>query len=850
MMWKRYSMKAWGAVLAWVVIALTGTVQGDDNYYEGPGDPSRNIASWHSAPLWTLGRVPTPDDRAVFDYSRLDPSGALGHHGVYLADFWLVDVEHSEVTEAGGVATIASLLVDTGSYSLIFKPNFSGPRWDGGPAQRGGLVVDEINHAAGILSLIGLGDVDGRWGPEWGKASVDAVYITVAGPAGMEGYTPNLKIADAARVFTEVLVIGTFAGTGGILRMESGAALHASVADIALAEGSVGDAFVRDGSHLNPESYLQVGVAGQGTLTIEDAGIVSGCGEVLGSTNTGNGHVSVGGDGSALDVGWLAVGESGQGVLDIGMRGRVISAESVVGWEVNSNGEATLSNEATWENHSGIVIGDSGAGSLTLVTGGVTSSTALIAGHNSSGSGHVVVSGRSSQLNVGWLFLGISGVGILEINERGTAATGETQLGAEAGSHGQAVLCEAAHWTINGSICVGQSGQGDLTISDGATLTTGDALVGDAEAGAGHAAVDGTDSAWSCAEAMTVGKLGQGTLTVSNGGRVTAQSLDIGELGVVDVSQGGMIVLGEADPVPGAVVVGFGGHLAGSGLIIGDAIACGGVIEPGHSPGTLSLEGNLDLDPDSQLVLEFAGPPDSGLFDQILVSGSANLAGSVTFDFNGFTPQPGMTYDFLIALGGQAGAFTQWQVVGLPDGMALRFDPATGQLSTAVEVSRISLFYNHSAWDDRNAAANAADDHAIARQGGAAARRDGDVRQLHELRQGHQRPDDRCGRSARHADGDDFLFRMGNNDKPYGNDLSHPADDWPLAPDPIAIVVRPGAGQDGADRVTLIWADAAVRNCWLQVTMLATDATGLARTDVFYVGNAVGESGIPPPTRW
>ena len=89
----------------------------------------------------------------------------------------------------------------------------------------------------------------------------------------------------------------------------------------------------------------------------------------------------------------------------------------------------------------------------------------------------------------------------------------------------------------------------------------------------------------------------------------------------------------------------------------------------------------------------------------------------------------------------------------------------------------------------------------------------------------------------------DFLFRVGNNDKPYGNDLDNPDDDWPWAPDPIAIAVRPGAGQDGADRVTLIWEDGVIRNCWLQVTVLATDATGLAKNEVFYVGNAVGESG-------
>jgi hypothetical protein len=46
--------------------------------------------------------------------------------------------------------------------------------------------------------------------------------------------------------------------------------------------------------------------------------------------------------------------------------------------------------------------------------------------------------------------------------------------------------------------------------------------------------------------------------------------------------------------------------------------------------------------------------------------------------------------------------------------------------------------------------------------------------------------------------------------------------------------------------VALIWADSAIRNRWLQVTVRATDNTGLAANDVFYVGNAVGESGNAP----
>ena len=96
---------------------------------------------------------------------------------------------------------------------------------------------------------------------------------------------------------------------------------------------------------------------------------------------------------------------------------------------------------------------------------------------------------------------------------------------------------------------------------------------------------------------------------------------------------------------------------------------------------------------------------------------------------------------------------------------------------------------------------------------------------------------------------DDFRFRMGNNNHPAG---------WSAAPSPLIVMrgidevgmtdgERPTSG-DGSDassltRITLIWPDGVIDNTWLQVTVRATAATGLGEDDVFYFGNAVGESG-------
>ena len=69
--------------------------------------------------------------------------------------------------------------------------------------------------------------------------------------------------------------------------------------------------------------------------------------------------------------------------------------------------------------------------------------------------------------------------------------------------------------------------------------------------------------------------------------------------------------------------------------------------------------------------------------------------------------------------------------------------------------------------------------------------------------------------------------------------------DFPLdaAPAPSAVTVRPGAGDNGEDRISIFWADGVIKKQWLRVTLLANNATGLATDDIFYFGNEVGETG-------
>ena len=148
------------------------------------------------------------------------------------------------------------------------------------------------------------------------------------------------------------------------------------------------------------------------------------------------------------------------------------------------------------------------------------------------------------------------------------------------------------------------------------------------------------------------------------------------------------------------------------------------------------------------------------------------------------------------------------------------------------------VFYNQSFFDGNSAAANANDDNAVATnktallpgQTASFANYTSYSRGINGIMVDLPAlPEGGGGLSSA-----DFLFRVGNDNNPAA---------WAAAPSPSGGTVRPGAGVNGSDRVTLTWANNAIQKQWLQVTVLPTANTGLSQPDVFYFGNAIGESG-------
>jgi hypothetical protein len=154
---------------------------------------------------------------------------------------------------------------------------------------------------------------------------------------------------------------------------------------------------------------------------------------------------------------------------------------------------------------------------------------------------------------------------------------------------------------------------------------------------------------------------GTGTVTsadigVETGGNVTGMLTLNGVLFNRGTMDGDFIFNGDVTNEDGALIKGnhtFNGNLSNSGTI-----------SPGHSPGTVTVNGDLTLESTanqgvvtgSDLEIEIGGPNPAD-YDEINVTGHVTLAGTLHVTFiNGFTPTAGQTFHFLNA-GSMSGSF-------------------------------------------------------------------------------------------------------------------------------------------------------------------------------------------------
>jgi len=198
--------------------------------------------------------------------------------------------------------------------------------------------------------------------------------------------------------------------------------------------------------------------------------------------------------------------------------------------------------------------------------------------------------------------------------------------------------------------------------------------------------------------------------------------------------------------------------------------------------------------------------------------------------------------DFHDVIGGSNGGFTavagydEVTGIGTPIANVLLNDVSGVAAAPPATVVGEFVFYNNSAFDGNDPAANAADDNAIATDkqallvgGGPAS-----FANITSYVEGINGIMVDVANLVGTPTTADFTFLVGNTADPTT---------WSAAPGPSALLIRAGAGTGGSTRIEITWPDGSIRNEWLQVTVAADANTGLTAPSVFYFGNLVGDAG-------
>lgn len=156
-----------------------------------------------------------------------------------------------------------------------------------------------------------------------------------------------------------------------------------------------------------------------------------------------------------------------------------------------------------------------------------------------------------------------------------------------------------------------------------------------------------------------------GTVT-NNGGTLEALAASAinGSAGVSLIQNSGTIDLqGGAMTFPLGVDL-EGGAMIGSGTFTGPIRNNGGSVGPGHSAGKIIVEGNYTQGANGVLNMEIGGTAAATEYDQLQVSGTAALGGTLNVSLiDGFQPQVGEVFQ-LILPGTFSGAFSTINTTG------------------------------------------------------------------------------------------------------------------------------------------------------------------------------------------
>lgn len=309
-------------------------------------------------------------------------------------------------------------------------------------------------------------------------------------------------------------------------------------------------------------------------------------------------------------------------------------------------------------------------GDVTLAGGGTldigNSTNSLVLGITGAGAtqyrltnshGHTISGGGQLGENT----MGLTNLGLIRA-DRSVAltvnpnASGFTNIGTLAAAPGSTLIVtdgltnyNAASQTLTGGL---YEARGIIRLTNAPIAINAASIVLD-----GQSAQITRDAAGTSALAPFAVNAPGASLALRNG-RFLATADSVANAGTIEVSSGSILVLGDGSK---GLVQTPSGVLKGNGTIVGDVV--GGIVAPGNSPGTLTIDGDWDPGVDGKVIIEVGGM-EAGQYDVLHITGTAKLSGILEIQLvDGFMPTASVQLTFLQAAG-LSGGFSQ---ILLPD---------------------------------------------------------------------------------------------------------------------------------------------------------------------------------------
>ena len=455
-----------------------------------------------------------------------------------------------------------------------------------------------------------------------------AIGVTVASGKGVT-LNGNNTYTGGTILHAGTTTIGNDNALGNGTLTLAGGSLTASGARTLTNAVAVSSATTLSGSN---DLTLAGNITGSTALTISSTGITT-----FSGNNTGLTPAVVVNAGATLALGSsTAAGATG---VNLGLGGTVTSSDATAR-------SVNLSGFANGVTSNGLTFGRAGTGDLTVTNGALGASPYLYTINNtntifsttqSSGAGATITkAGAGTLIFTGaWTMTGMTAGGV-------NITAGNLQIGN--GSTTGALIAGGANGTITGSAGANLVYNRSDAIAATIPITGSIGLI---QSGTGNTTLSGANTY-------------SGNTTVSAGTLILSGTGFSANSSVINVASGATL---SVSGVTGGFNLGSSQTLKGNGTVLGNTTISGN-LQPGNSPGLLTVNGTLTLNGTAITTMEISGNGTRGTaYDGINVSSSLNYGGNLTLAI-GTTFGVG-TYSFnLFDFTGQTGNFANVALSG------------------------------------------------------------------------------------------------------------------------------------------------------------------------------------------